>query len=117
MGTLMNPRYLIFLPLVLLLIIAVACGDDATATPSATATPVVVRETVEVTKVVEVTKEVPVEVTREVTVVETVVVAPTSTPLANADSNTPASASKGRVRDRPGGPWQREPGPPVCSRR
>ena len=75
-----KPKYLIFLPLVLLFVIAVACGDDATATPSATATPVVVRETVEVTKVVEVTKEVPVEVTREVTVVETVVVAPTSTP-------------------------------------
>ena len=71
MLTLMNPRYLIFLPLALLLMIAVACGDDATATPSATATPVVVREVVEVTKVVtelvEVTKIVPVEVTKIVT--------------------------------------------------
>ena len=45
-----------------LLLVAVACGDDATSTPSATSTPVVIRETVEVTKVVEVTKEVPVTV-------------------------------------------------------
>ena len=71
MGMLMNPRYLIFLPLALLLVIAVACGEDETATPSATATPVVVREVVEVTKVVtelvEVTKIVPVEVTKIVT--------------------------------------------------
>ena len=94
MGALMNPRYLIFLPLVLLLIIAVACGDDATATPSATPTPVVVRETIEVTKVVEVTKEVPVEVTREVTVVETVVVAPTSTPLPTPTPTPPPPPPK-----------------------
>ena len=64
----------------IVLLVAAACGDDATSTP------VVVKETVEVTKVVEVTKEVPVketvEVTKEVTVRETVVVTPTPQPTA-----------------------------------
>ena len=64
------------------MLIAVACGDGATSTPSATSTPVIIRETVEVTKEVqvevtkevivtqqvEVTKEVQVEVTKEVQV-------------------------------------------------
>ena len=53
------------------LLVAVACGEDATATPSATSTP----QIIEVTKIVEVTKEVPVVET--VTVRETVVVTPT----------------------------------------
>ena len=72
---LFRPRFLVVFPLMLLLVIAVACGDDATATPAPTSPP----QIVEVTKVVEVTKEI--EVTREVQVVETKVVIATPTPV------------------------------------
>ena len=65
------PRWLLTLPIALVLIIAVACGEDSTSTPSATSTPVVIRETVEVTKQVEVTKEVVVTQIVEVTPIPT----------------------------------------------
>ena len=63
-----NPKYLLFLPLLLVLMIAVACGDDAT--------PVVIEKEVIVGK--EVIKEVPVDVIKEVILIAT----PTPTPEA-----------------------------------
>ena len=71
------------------LLVSVACGDDATSTP------VVVKETVEVTKVVEVTREVPVKETVEVTkeVRETVIVTPTPQPTATTAPAAPPAPS------------------------
>ena len=63
-----KPKFLLFLPLLLVLMIAVACGDDAT--------PVVIEKEVIVEK--EVIKEVPVEVVKEVILIAT----PTPTPEA-----------------------------------
>ena len=70
-----------------ILVVAIACGGDDTATPGPTSTPVIITETVEVTKEVEVTKVV--EATKEVEVTRIV----TPTPLSMVTTAPPAPAT------------------------
>ena len=69
--SLFTPKSLVLMPLLALLVVAVACGGDTIVEKEVVVTKVVEKE---VTKVVEkeVTKEVPVEVTREVEVTKEV---------------------------------------------
>ena len=88
---LLKPKFLLFAPLLALLVVALACGEDAT--------PVVIEKQVpvEIEKEVIVEKEVPVEVVKEVILVATPT--PTPTPVARFVTSKPESTDAMR-------PWR-----------